>query len=333
MGKISFSQSAKKEVLSENFSDDMTAFAFLSGLIKGAGVLRKTESGSVIEILTELPFLHEVVNDIAVQYYGQELEMQTVRDYQGLRIVRYKTIIPTKVAETLLSDISIARLGENDEIYSDSGIDYNIIVDDATKRAYIMGIFVATATSNIVIKSYENITKNTSGYHLEFVFNNEVLANDFINLLQEFNISSKLTKRKNLPIVYIKEYQLICDVLALVGANKAVLSLQNEAAIREVRNNVNRQLNCFSANLSKTVNSSLRHLEAIKTIQETVGLESLEEGLSELAILRIANPHESLTSLRELYGRNISKSGINHRLEKLVKIANEIKKEMQNKKD
>ncbi len=325
---MSFSQSAKKEVLKNEFTDDLTAFAFLSGVIKGAGVLRvKNDNNSVIEILTELPFLHEAINKITTQYYGEEVKVKKNTDYLALKIIRYKIIIPTKIVNTLLNDISVARLDANNQVIKTSGIDKNIIQSDETKRAYIKGIFIATATSNIVIKSYDNLTKNSSGYHLEFVFNNEVLAQDFVELLQEFSIPSKISFRKNLPIVYIKEYQLICDVLALVGAPKAVLSLQNEAAIREVRNNVNRQTNLFNANLTKTVKSSLWQLEAISYIQETVGLESLEDPLMKLAILRIANPHESLVTLKELYNENISKSGINHRFEKIIKIAENLKKQ------
>jgi DNA-binding protein WhiA len=126
--------------------------------------------------------------------------------------------------------------------------------------------------------------------------------------------------------VYIKEYQLICDTLALVGANKAVLDLQNEAAIRELRNNVNRQNNCLNANLNKTVNASVKQLNAIKVIQENVGLESLNENLMELALLRLANPDASLEELRSLCSEKLTKSGINHRFTRIIKMAEDINK-------
>ena len=143
----------------------------------------------------------------------------------------------------------------------------------------------------------------------------------------DFLINAKMTIRKKNPIVYIKEYQLICDTLALVGASKAVLSLQNEAAIRELRNSINRQTNCLNANLSKTVNAAVKQLNAIKIIQDATGLESLPDDLMELALIRLANPDESLETLRKLYGKDISKSGINHRLNKLIEIAEKIQKD------
>ena len=324
---MSFSQSAKQEVLKQEITDDADAFAFLSGIIKGSGVIKRVNGQQVVEIYTELSNLFDVVNGIIKQYYGYECQVLTIKDYMALKIIRYKIVIPHQVSAILLNDISVTTIDEHNNVIQTSGIDYQIIPTEDNKRAYIKGIFVANATSNIVLKSYNNLSKNTSGYHLEFVFNNHKLAQDFVELLVGFGINSKITTRKNTPIVYIKQYQVICDTLALVGANKAVLNLQNEAAIREVRNNVNRQTNVLNANITKMVNSSLRQLQAIKTIQQTIGLESLEEPLMELAILRIANPDEPLEKLRELYSHEISKSGINHRLEKIIKIANTITKD------
>jgi DNA-binding protein WhiA len=322
---MSFSLSAKQEVLKTEIVNDCCSFAFLSGVIKGAGVVNKNNLNSTIEILTNLEGLFNVVNKIIKQYYGASCEVFTIKDYAALKLIRYKITIPSNVSTILLKDISVTHIDENNNLVEFSGIDHHIITQECCKKAYIKGIFVACATSNIVIKNYNNDSRNNSGYHLEFVFNNEKLAGDFVELLKEFEINSKITKRKNTPIVYIKEYQVICDTLALVGAYNAVMLLQNEAAIRDVRNNVNRQLNCFNANLSKMVASSVRQLNAIKIIQETVGIDSLDEPLQELSLLRIANPDEPLEKLRQLLNYQISKSGLNHRFEKIIKIANKIK--------
>ena len=302
----------------------------MSGVIKGSGIVKKTKAGKIVEIFTDLESLHKHINKIVEQYYGVSCSVETLQDYIALKIIRYKITIPAVVTTELLKDISVTELNERNEMVYTNGIDKNIINSECCKRAYIQGIFVANSTSNIVIKNYDNNAKNNSGYHLEFVFNNEKLGQDFMELLAEFNIVGKLTNRKGTPIVYIKEYQVICDVLALVGASVSVLNLQNEAAIRDVRNNVNRQLNCFNANLNKMVESSLRQLNAINYIQQTAGLESLDEPLYELAILRMANPDEPLENLRKLYSYDISKSGLNHRLEKIIKIANKLKDSMNN---
>ena len=241
------------------------------------------------------------------------------------RSSRYKISLPADITDQLLKDLGIMSINEEGMLTIENGISDFIIMDDCCKRSYVKGAFVACATSNIVIKNYNN--DRGSGYHLEFVFNFEKIAEDFVNLLKNFDIQAKITIRKNTPIVYIKEYQLICDTLALVGANKAVLDLQNEAAIRELRNNVNRQNNCLNANLNKTVNASVKQLNAIKNIQENIGLESLNENLMELALLRLANPEASLEELKKLCTEPLTKSGINHRFSKIIEISDKITKD------
>lgn len=323
---MSFAYDAKLEVLKENIENDCCAIAFLSAVIKCSGQLNISDKKYVVEIFTEIEEMYPKINGIIKQYYGQECELEIADDETINKNIRYRITLPEDVTQQLLVDMGIMQLDEDGFLGINNGISNFLIADDCCKRSYVKGAFVSCATSNIVIKNYDNNSKNTSGYHLEFVFNFENLAEDFVKLLAMFEIPAKVTIRKNSPVVYIKEYQLICDALALVGAPNAVLTLQNEAAIREVRNNVNRQTNCFNANLNKTVSASVRQMKAIKIIQDNMGLENLDESLMELAMLRLANPDESLETLRQLYSEKISKSGINHRFEKICKIADEIQK-------
>lgn len=324
----SFVMSAKMEALSETIQNDCCAMAFLSAIIKCSGNLNLTNGKRYIEITTEIVALYPKINEILKQYYGCEANFEEVKDEISTKQKHYKIIIPYSASDRLLEDLGLTEILADGTISFYNGIMPFIIESDCCKRSYVRGAFLACATSNIVIKNYSNSLnqKNTSGYHLEFVFNFEKLAEDFVELLKFFEIPAKITIRKNSPIVYLKEYQLICDALALVGANKAVLLLQNEAAIRDVRNNVNRQVNCFNANLNKTVNAAVKQLEAIKTIQNTIGIENLSAGLYELCLIRLANPEENLENLTKLYSENISKSGINHRFKKLEKIAEQLKK-------
>ncbi len=324
---MSFAYDAKLEVLKEEISSDCCAIAFLSAIIKCSGQLNISDKKYVVEIFTEIKELYDKINHIIVQYYGEECTLEIAEDTNIAKNIRYRITLPENITDQLLVDLGIMGVDEENCKCINNGISSFLVIDECCKKSYIKGAFVSCATSNIVIKNYNNESKNTSGYHLEFVFNFENLAEDFIKLLAEFGITAKFTVRKNSPLVYIKEYQLICDTLALVGASKSVLALQNEAAIRDVRNNVNRQTNCFNANLNKTVKASVKQLNAIKTIQDTIGLESLDEGLMELCLLRLANPEESLDKLKNLCSFPITKSGINHRFERIIKIADEIKKE------
>lgn len=122
-------------------------------------------------------------------------------------------------------------------------------------------------------------------------------------------------------MLYIKDVNTIQDLLALMGANKCVLDLSNEIVTRELRNKVNRQVNCINANINKTVEASLKQVNAINTIINTIGLESLPEDLQEIAVLRLANQEESLDELIKLSTIQLTRSGLNHRFRKLIKIA------------
>ena len=323
---MSFALSAKQEVLKSPIDSDCCAIAFLSAIIKCSGELSISAGHKItVSIYTELKELYDKVKKIIEQYYGKECNISIMEDTNISKTSRYKITLPSDITDQLLKDLGIMLLDSDGMLTIENGIPDFVVIDDCCKRSYIRGAFVSCATSNIIIKSYDN-DKSNSGYHLEFVFNFEKIAEDFIDLLKHFDIPAKITTRKNSPIVYIKEYQLICDTLALVGANRAVLDLQNEAAIRELRNNVNRQNNCLNANLNKTVNASVKQLNAIKTIQEHMGLEALSENLMELALLRLANPEASLEELRKLSTEQLTKSGINHRFTKIIKIADDITK-------
>ena len=323
---MSFANDAKLEVLKENIENDCCSIAFLSAILKCCGELSISFNHQIkVEIFTEIPELFDKIKNVIEQYYGKECKMTMMENTNISRSSRYKISLPADITDQLLKDLGIMSINEEGMLTIENGISDFIIMDDCCKRSYVKGAFVACATSNIVIKNYNN--DRGSGYHLEFVFNFEKIAEDFVNLLKNFDIQAKITIRKNTPIVYIKEYQLICDTLALVGANKAVLDLQNEAAIRELRNNVNRQNNCLNANLNKTVNASVKQLNAIKNIQENIGLESLNENLMELALLRLANPEASLEELKKLCTEPLTKSGINHRFSKIIEISDKITKD------
>lgn len=323
---MSFSTNAKLEVLREEVRDDCCALAFLSAIIKGSGQLEITNGKKQINIYTEIKELYPFINVIMNQYYGVDCLLKTAEESLAFKTIRYKICVPPTITDKVLFDTGIMKLDQDKILTIVNGIEPFVVEGECCKRVYIKGAFIACATSNIIIKNYNNAKlKNTSGYHLEFVFNYEEQAQDFMKLLSFFDIHAKTTIRKNSFLVYLKEYQIICDTLALVGANRAVLNLQNEAAIRDLRNNVNRQTNCYNANISKMVNASVKQIEAIATIQNTIGLESLAEPLMELCLIRLANPDEPLDKLRQLYSEPISKSGINHRLKKIEDIAEQLK--------
>lgn len=164
-----------------------------------------------------------------------------------------------------------------------------------------------------------------SGYHLEVVFFNKLLADGYCELLAECEILAKSVERKNSRVVYLKSRESISDFLALVGAEGALKKLAQLADRKDERNQLNRVANCMQMNFDKSVVASVRQIRAIETIESTVGMEGLEPSLRETAQARLADKEASLKELAERMG--VSKSCLNHRLRKLLKIAENLEGE------
>ena len=159
----------------------------------------------------------------------------------------------------------------------------------------------------------------------ENLLQNEDFAKSLKDLINKLGFNCKVVSRKNNFVVYLKESEQISDLLSIIGAHNALLSLQNTKIVKAMRNNVNRIVNCETANLSKTVNASVRQIENIKLIQDTIGISSLPENLQEIARIRLECEDMTLKELGEMLEHPIGKSGVNHRLRKIEEIANDLR--------
>lgn len=183
------------------------------------------------------------------------------------------------------------------------------------KKALIRGIFLGSGSIN----------DPTKKYHLEILSKNKDVAQYIQNILKSFNIKAKILEMNNTN--YIKEGEEISKFLAFIGAQKAVLKYEEIRVMREIRNNVNRQVNCETANLNKTISASVMQIEAINYLKKVKKYEELPTGLQEIAELRLEYPEMSLKDLGSLLEKPLGKSGVNHRLKKIIEIADEAKKE------
>ncbi len=163
-------------------------------------------------------------------------------------------------------------------------------------------------------------------YHIEFVIPSLELCNDFgLILINNFDILAKHTQRKNMNIVYIKESGNIEDMLTLMGASKATLEVMNVKILKDVRNKINRAVNCDNANIEKSLKAAERQIEDIELIEKTIGFSSLPDDLREIAEIRCENPDYNLKELGQSLNPPISRSGANHRLLRIRKAADEIR--------
>lgn len=186
-------------------------------------------------------------------------------------------------------------------------------VNNEQIRAYIRGLFMGAGSIN----NPEN------KYHLEIVLSNEESLEKALKIFTKADIKVKKLITKNKYSLYMKEGEEISKLLALIGANKAVLHFEEIRVQREMRGKVNRIVNCESANLNKTINASIEQIAAIRKLQKNGKFNKLDDNLKEIAILRLENPNMPLVELGKKLKNPIGKSGVNYRLKRMMEIANE----------
>lgn len=322
---MSFAKDVKLEILEQDIEDSLEATSFMSSLFHACGNLNKNSFGINADIITDTKEVYPFINKIVKKLYGEDLSLSISDDHIINKTIYYKISFPMSISMTILKDCSI--LEQNIEgITLNSKLDNNLVCDTNTKIAFIKGAFVGCGTSSIKLSQLGSKLP-TTGYHVEFASRQHDFLEGLQQLLAEFDISSKISPRKNIFVLYIKDSESIKDLLALMGAVSSVLVLSNEMATRGLRNVVNRQVNCINANITKTVEASLKQVEAINYINKKIGLESLPEDLQEVAVLRLANQEESLDELLKLSTLKLTKSGLNHRFRRILKIAQILKGE------
>lgn len=219
------------------------------------------------------------------------------------------------------------------------GIDYDPIKDGKKYEAIIQKKNVLEILNLEIYNKEENIKSIARGcflgggyvnnpenkYHLEINFTSEEKAKFLMNICKQFNLNLKLLSNDKKIILYIKEGEEISNFLAFIGANSAVLKFQEIRVIREIKNNINRKVNCETANLNKTINAAVNIVKDIELIKKHKKFEGLDEQTKELLNLRIANPEMTLKDLGGLLSNKLGKSGVKYRLDKIHKMAEELR--------
>ena len=216
-------------------------------------------------------------------------------------------VVPSREVSTLLERLGLMH-GASFNVGSDSAI----LRRQCCRRAYIRGAFLGGGSVN----------RPEGSYHLELVTGSSAFSELLLSLLHKMDFPAGITDRKGDYIVYIKEGDAIMDFLGMIGAEESLQSFEIACNLKEIRNQVNRLVNCETANLQKTVNASVQQIKNIRYIAAHDGMQSLSEPLREVAEARLANPDATLSELAKLLG--IGKSGINHRLRKLAKLVEDL---------
>ena len=187
--------------------------------------------------------------------------------------------------------------------------------NDIEEKAFVRGCFLGSGSIN----NPEN------KYHLEIIFREKEDANFVIKIIKNYDINFKLLEKENRYSIYSKDGEMISKFLAFIGASRQVLKFEDIRVYRHIKNSVNRKVNCETANLDKTISAAIKQIEAIKLIKKKGKFSELPENLKEIADLRVANPETSLVELGKMLEVPIGKSGVDHRLKKIIDIADELK--------
>lgn len=305
MEELSFSYRAKQEIIERINSRDK-ADACLMGVLLCANSLSSEE----ITVLTENPLLRDFfvlnVNRILESENGVSVS-EIQRRYSA---VLYQLTIPND--EDRLYILDYYQLDQS----------RGMSRDDLPKAKYypyvVGGIFLACGSVNNPEKKY----------HMEFVMPTLELCNALgLLLIDNYGIVPKHVERKHYQVVYIKDSENIIDILTMMGAQMSSLEIMNVKMMKDVKNKINRSMNCDNANIDKTIGAAERQIKDIELIDSTMGLDNLPDGLREIARIRYENTDYSLKELGAALEEPISRSGANHRMQKIAQIADSIRKE------
>ena len=194
-----------------------------------------------------------------------------------------------------------------------------IIQRECCKRAFIRGAFLASGSVSDPVKTY----------HFEIVCLSEAKAKQLQMIMETFNINARVIKRRKYFVVYVKDSSQVVDLLNIMGAYNALMDMENVRIVKDMRNNVNRKVNCETANINKTVSAAVKQIEDIRFIQMSSAFDELPESLQEMAELRVRYPEATLAELGQLLDTPVGKSGVNHRLKKISLFADELRERHQ----
>lgn len=302
---MSFASETKRE-LTQLEPAQCCSQAELAALIRMIGSLSVSNRLMTLDMPTENAAIARRIYTLIKNVYGLSAEL-LVRKKMRLKKNNVYIVRVKQGVRALLEQLKI--IGDGFTLLRD--VNEALVEKTCCKRAYLRGAFLAGGSMN----------HPDSSYHLEIFSVYYHHSEDVCRLMNDFQLNAKMLERRKGYIVYLKEAEKITEFLNLIGAHRALFAFEDVRIVKDMRNSVNRLVNCDTANLNKTVGAAMRQVESIRYIEETVGLDVLPEKLQEIAELRIKHQDATLKELGEMASGKISKSGINHRLRKIEEFA------------
>ncbi len=299
---MSFSGEVKDELVRQLATARHCQLAELAAIIEYTGTVHEGDDGTVLlEIQQETPFVARKCFTLLKKAFQAEAKLE---EEDRRLILDDQELLPR-----ILQAIKYTPKDQH-------MVNAMVMKSLCCKRAFLRGAFLS-------IGSMSNPEK---GYHLEFVCENEKQAAQIQDTLSIFDVEAKIVIRKRYHVVYIKESEGIVEVLNVMGAHISLMNLENLRILKDMRNSINRRVNCEAANITKTVNAATKQIDDIIYIRDHYGFQNLSDNLREIAEVRLDYPEATLKELGEYLEPQVGKSGVNHRLRKLSELADRIRK-------
>lgn len=307
---MSFAAEVKKELTTLEVHREH-AKAELAALIRMNGSISIVNQQIVLNVQTENAAIARRIYSLLKDHYQVRSEL-LVRRKMKLRKNNVYIVRLKHETRRVLDDLAILE-----GMMFHSHVSDEIMGNSQKMRSYLRGAFMASGSVN---------NPETSRYHLEIYSTYEEHNQDICDMLNYYGLNGRTLERRNGYISYLKGAEHIADFLTLIGATNSMLKFEDVRIVRDMRNSVNRIVNCETANMNKTIDAASKQIENIRFIDERVGLQALPEKLQEIAELRLENPEVSLKELGEMLSTGpISKSGINHRIRKINEFAENLR--------
>ncbi len=330
---MSFSTDVKSEIGRHNNHSRHCKIAELLALVLATGEVELAEGQTKLIMRPETDVVGDKICRLIDELFDKKI--------QSIRHAKYIEILGAEMTDQLLQTIKLSDYVDfleedwlNEEELSEIEDDITfvstrgvslqncqfpkqVIQKDCCKKAFVRGIFLATGSVNDPNKAY----------HFEIVVHNREMAEAVRQVVNSFSLDAKIVKRKKYYVVYLKEGSMIVDILNVMEAHISLMDMENVRILKDMRNDINRRVNCETANIKKTVNAARRQIEDIEYIEEIKGLKYLNDSLRVVAEIRLAEPDANLVELGEMLDPPVSKSGVNHRLRKISSIANTLREE------
>lgn len=313
---MSFSVETKKELSSLKINSKIESLLELSSIARtNASMVFSGKGNFRLRFFSENPDVIGRVSDLIVYLYDENPDIITSQNGQLNKEPLYSLFLQGKALQDFLNQGAFDELGN----YTESAERIlSRLQSDVNAKAYLRGAFLGGGS----------IVDPSKSYHLEIVVPSQIDAKIILSVFHANGIKAKESQRRDQYLIYLKDSEMISDCLVFLGANKAMLELENVKAYKDLRNDINRQVNAETANMDKQLDASFRQIKAITYIEENGGLDQLPESLHEIALVRLEYPQVNLRQLGEALKPELSKSGVSHRLRKIEKFADELKERL-----